>query len=92
MKLLRPPLHETTASVDGSSTISYVFVKNGGGPTSFNPSIGCGEKLEDDEDEEAPPPVHVTVSSSFTTTPSIFAETVSLVLIQVDWVFNYLGF
>lgn len=57
------------ASVEGSSTISNVFVRNGGGPTSCSPSIGCGEKLEDDEDDE--PTVHVTTSSSFTNTPSM---------------------
>jgi len=31
MKLLFAGLHETTESVEGSSTMSYVFVRNGGG-------------------------------------------------------------
>lgn len=69
MKLLRALLHETTESVDGSSTISKVLVRNGGGPMSFNPSIGCGEKLEDEEDDD--PAAHVTVSSSLILTPFI---------------------
>ena len=75
MKLLRALLHETTESVEGSSTISKVLVKNGGGPTSLSPCIGCGVTFEDeeeDEDEDNPAvPANVTVSSSFITTPSI---------------------
>lgn len=74
MKLFRALLHETIESVDGSSTISKVFVRNGGGPASCKPSIGCGEKLEDDEEDDAAAAAvaaHVTVSSSFTLTPSI---------------------
>lgn len=49
MKLFLPRLHETTASVDGSSTISKVFVRNGGGPTSCSPSFGLGEEEEDED-------------------------------------------
>lgn len=79
MKLLRAPLHETMESVDGSSTISKVFVRNGGGPASCNPSIGCGEKLEDDEEEDAAADgatcVTVSFSSSFIITPSIASLT-----------------
>lgn len=68
MKLLRDELHDTMESVVGSSTISKVFVRNGGGPTSCKPSIGCGVTLEDEDDE---PAVHVSVSSSLTITPSM---------------------
>lgn len=80
MKLLRALLHETMESVDGSSTISKVFVRNAGGPGSSNPSIGCGEKLEDDEEEDAAADVvviyfTVSFSSSFTVTPSIASLT-----------------
>lgn len=66
MKLLRALLHETMESVNGSSTISKVFVKNGGGPTSWRPSIGCGVMLEDDEEEEddAPAAVPAAIGSS----------------------------
>lgn len=73
MKLLRALLHDTTESVDGSSTISNVLLRNGGGPTSCNPSIGCGVILEDEEDVAAAMPV-ISFSSSFTTTLSIFPE------------------
>ncbi|KAB2617135.1 heat shock factor protein HSF30 [Pyrus ussuriensis x Pyrus communis] len=52
-----------------ASIISNVFVRNGGGSTSCSPSIGCGEKLEDNEDDK--PTMHVTTSSSFTNTPSM---------------------
>lgn len=68
MKLLRAVLHDTMESVVGSSTISKVFDRNGGGPTSCRPSIGCGVALEDEDDE---PAVHVSVSSSLTLTPSM---------------------
>lgn len=68
MKLLRAMLQETMESVDGSSTISKVLVRNGGGPISCRPSMGRGDKLEDEDDE---PAAHVTVSSSFTLIPSI---------------------
>jgi len=64
---LRAPLHDTIESVDESSTISKVLVRNGGGPTSCSPSIGCGEKAEDEEDDN--PAAHVTESSSLTLTP-----------------------
>lgn len=69
MKLLRALLQETMGSVEGSSTISKVFERNGGGPKSCKPSIGRGDKLEEDEDDE--PTVAVIVSSSFTITVSI---------------------
>uniref|UniRef100_A0A0A9FR11 Uncharacterized protein n=1 Tax=Arundo donax TaxID=35708 RepID=A0A0A9FR11_ARUDO len=42
MKLLLVTLHDTTVSVAGSSTMSYVLVRNGGGPPSWRPSIGLG--------------------------------------------------
>lgn len=64
MKLLRAWLHETIESVAGSSTMSNVFVRKGGGPESCNPSIGWGEEIED----ELPP---ISSSSSFTLTPSM---------------------
>jgi hypothetical protein len=54
------------ASVEGSSTISKVFVRNGGGPTSCKPSIGRGDKLEEDEPTEL-----AAIASTFTATPSI---------------------
>lgn len=55
-KLLLPAPQETTASVDGSSTISYVLLRNGGGPaanaagdgaTPFDPAA-----VDDDEPAE----------------------------------------
>lgn len=64
MKLLRAWLHETIESVAGSSTMSNVFVRKGGGPESCNPSIGWGEEIED----ELPP---ISSSSSFTLTTSM---------------------
>ena len=45
MKLLLVALHDTTASVVGSSTMSYVLVRNGGGPPSWSASIGLGWPL-----------------------------------------------
>ncbi|KAE8124584.1 hypothetical protein FH972_019451 [Carpinus fangiana] len=48
MKLLRAPLHDAIESVDGSSTISKVLVRNGGGATSCSLSIGCGKKLDEE--------------------------------------------
>ncbi|MCI63897.1 hypothetical protein A2U01_0085154, partial [Trifolium medium] len=48
MKLSREALQETIGSVSGSSTISYVFLRNGGGPVSCNPSIGFGNLIEDE--------------------------------------------
>ena len=42
MKLLLVALHDTIGSVAGSSTMSYVLVRNGGGPGSCRPSIGLG--------------------------------------------------
>lgn len=63
MKLLRAWLHETIKSVAGSSTMSNVFVRNGGGPASCSPTIGCGERAGD---ELLPP-----MSSTFTFTPSM---------------------
>ena len=41
MKLLLVELHETTESVAGSSTISYVLHKNGGGPFTFDIGVGA---------------------------------------------------
>jgi hypothetical protein len=41
-KLLFPLLQDTTASVAGSSTMSYVFVRKGGGAVLCSPSKGCG--------------------------------------------------
>lgn len=76
MKLFLPLLHEITESVEGSSTISYVLVKNGGGPISFNPSIGRGEE-DEAEPEASPPPLHGYTklsSSNFTTTISISSQ------------------
>lgn len=52
MKLLRALLQETIESVNGSSTISKVFVRNGGGPTSCKPEIGWGVTDEEEEEEE----------------------------------------
>lgn len=61
-------------SVNGSSTISKVFVRNGGGPTSCRPSIGWGVTDEDDEEEEdAAVPVGTADSSGFTFSSSITA-------------------
>ncbi|KAE7997166.1 hypothetical protein FH972_001822 [Carpinus fangiana] len=45
---VRAPLHDAIESVDGSSTISKVLVRNGGGPTSCSLSIGCSEKLDEE--------------------------------------------
>lgn len=42
MKLFRARLHDSTESVAGSSTISNVLVRNGGGPVSFSPGISTG--------------------------------------------------
>ena len=42
MKLLLVGLHETTLSVDGSSTMSYVFTRNGGGAFAFGIGAGAG--------------------------------------------------
>jgi len=42
MKLLFVELQETTASVAGSSTISYVLQRNGGGPFTFDSGVGLG--------------------------------------------------
>lgn len=68
-------LHETIESVEGSSTTSNVLVRNGGGPTSCNPSIGLGIRVElEDEEEEhdvEPTFVYVNVSSSLTVIPFI---------------------
>lgn len=54
MKLLLALLQDTTSSVLGSSTISYVLVRKGGGPASCMPSIGwggtMGASLEWDEE------------------------------------------
>ncbi|KAL5728733.1 hypothetical protein ACHQM5_001783 [Ranunculus cassubicifolius] len=61
MKLFRALLHETIESVNGSSTISNVFVRNGGGPISFSPSTGCGYI---GSDEEPPPPPMISMKSS----------------------------
>lgn len=69
MKLLRAPLHDTIVSVAGSSTISNVFVRNGGGPTSCNPSIGRGDKFDDDDDADTDTgPLTYVSSSSLTVT------------------------
>lgn len=62
MKLLRARLHDTTESVPGSSTMSNIFVRKGGGPVSCNPSIGRGHK----SGNELP-----LITSSFTKTPSM---------------------
>jgi hypothetical protein len=58
-KLLPAWLQETTESVDASSTRSKVLVRNGGGPTSWSPSIGRGAPLP-------PPPSSCSKSSAFT--------------------------
>lgn len=72
MKLLRALLHETSESVAGSSTISKVFVRNGGGPTSCRPSNGWGAKPGEEDDDDDEPIVHETTgSSSLTITPSM---------------------
>jgi hypothetical protein len=55
-KLLPARLQETTVSVAGSSTRSNVLVRNGGGPTSWSPSIGRGAS--------PPPPPRRTPSCS----------------------------
>ena len=81
MKLLRALLQETMGSVEGSSTISNVFVRNGGGPKSCKPSIGRGDKLEDDEDDE--PTVPAIISSSFTATPAMVSPQRCELYIQV---------
>lgn len=80
MKLLRALLHETMESVKGSSTISNVFVRNGGGPTSCSPSIGWGVMLEDDEEEEEE---HAAVPAA--TDSSAFTFSSSIALIGSDW-------
>ena len=41
-KLVPPLFQDTMWSVFGSSTISNVLIRNGGGPISCNPSIGFG--------------------------------------------------
>ena len=41
-KLLLVGLHETTLSVEGSSTMSYVFTRNGGGAFAFGIGAGAG--------------------------------------------------
>ena len=67
MKLLRALLHETMESVKGSSTISKVLDRNGGGPTSCRPSIGRGEVLKDEgevEEEDAGTPSGFVFASS----------------------------
>lgn len=72
-KLLRALLQETMSLVEGSSTTSKVLVRNGGGPTSCNPSLGCGKRLDvEDEGEEAAAAANAIVSSSFTIPPFIF--------------------
>lgn len=62
-KLLPAGLHDTTWSVDGSPTRSYVLVRNGGGPASCSPSIGRGSPA-------APTPPSCSRSSSFTMPPT----------------------
>ena len=73
MKLLRALLHETIESVNGSSTISKVLVRNGGGPTSCKPSIGWGVTDEEEEEKEEEDAVAVATSDSsgFTFSSSI---------------------
>lgn len=66
MKLFRALLQETMESVDRSSTISNVFVKKGGGPTSCKPCIGCAEKVDEDEHDDDGDDDAAVVSSSFT--------------------------
>ncbi|KAL9270299.1 hypothetical protein AKJ16_DCAP09335 [Drosera capensis] len=56
MKLSPVALHETTESVSGSSTISYVLFRNGGGPYSCIPSIGLGTIFTFVEDAADDPP------------------------------------
>jgi hypothetical protein len=51
-------LHETIASVEESSTISYVLLKNGGGAFEFCIGVGAGNW-----DEPSPPPVTPLVPS-----------------------------
>lgn len=72
MKLFLPLLHEITESVEGSSTKSKVFVKNGGALSSCRPSTGCGEKDEDAAPHAAAMLVAeaagVSSSSAFTST------------------------
>lgn len=41
-KLMPPLFQDTMWFVFGSSTISYVFVRNGEGPASWSPTIGSG--------------------------------------------------
>lgn len=87
-KLFLPLLHETTESVAGSSTISNVFVRKGGGPTSCNPSLGRGEEEDDDEQ----PVVAVVlvddmnvISSSFTVELACdFVMNSSIVIVVVE--------
>lgn len=76
MKLLRVLLQETMGSVEGSSTISKVLIKNGGGPISWSPSIGLTEKFDEDDEFVGVPALQgIVPSSCFTFTPSIFGET-----------------
>jgi len=65
MKLFLASLQDTMESVEGSSTISKVLVRNGGGPTSCRPSIGCAEKLGDEGDDgPGVPPSSFAIFSS----------------------------
>nr|GMD01777.1 hypothetical protein Iba_chr05fCG10370 [Ipomoea batatas] len=79
-KLALVGVHEIIGSVLGSSTMSYVFFKNGGGPISLSPSNGRG--TEPIIISPSPPPpitpgmpkpsssTRKTIGSSFTAMPS----------------------
>ena len=63
MKLLLVGLQETTASVAGSSTMSYVLHKNGGGPFTFNNGFGALPGAVPPPPSAAPPPPEVVTES-----------------------------
>lgn len=73
MKVFLAVLHEITESVEESSTISKVLIKNGGVPRSCKASIGCGEADDDDAEPPGPAAEGASASSIFTLAPSITA-------------------
>ncbi|KAK9105038.1 hypothetical protein Scep_021882 [Stephania cephalantha] len=84
MKLLRASFHETMASVEGSSTISKVFVRNGGDPISWILSIGRAID-EDEEEEEEAEPMKTTSSSSSSTSFSCSSSLIVFICVLYMW-------